>query len=111
VGTARAIHRTEITARAVHRIHIGGSRQQGLFAAETSTPATRVFNRFSLAPNPPGGFVASVKRHHTTLLSREDSASSLFSPLQVCWIASRKKRSAFTTFLREEYRSGATKRG
>ncbi len=28
-------------------------------------PATREFNRFSLAPNLPGGFVASVKRHHT----------------------------------------------
>jgi len=53
VGTARAVHRTEITGRAVHRIHSGSSRQQGLFAAETSTPATREFNE----PNPPGGFV------------------------------------------------------
>ncbi len=31
--------------------------------------------------------------------------------LQACWSASRKKRSAFATFLREEHRSGATKRG
>ncbi len=31
---------------------------KGCFAAETSTPATREFNRFSSAPNPPRGFVA-----------------------------------------------------
>jgi hypothetical protein len=58
VETATAVHRTEITARAVHKIHSGGSRQQGLFAVETSTPAIREFNRFSSAPIPPGGFVA-----------------------------------------------------
>jgi hypothetical protein len=58
VETATAVYRSEITARAVQRIHSGGSRQQGLFAAETSTPAIREFNRFSSAPNPLGGFVA-----------------------------------------------------
>jgi hypothetical protein len=56
-GTATAVYRSEITARAVQQIHSGGSRQQGLFAAETSTPAIREFNRFSSAPILPRGFV------------------------------------------------------
>jgi hypothetical protein len=47
---------------------------------------------------------AGVKRHHTA--QQGGQCEVTVSPLQVCWSASRKKRSAFTTSLREEHRGG-----
>ncbi len=50
-----------------------------------------------------------MKRHHTAQQGGQWEAT--VSPLQVCWSASSKKRSAFTTSLREEHRGGATSGG
>ncbi len=49
-----------------------------------------------------------MKRHHTATAGR---IVFTIPSLQACWNASRKKRSAFTTFLREVHRSGATSGG
>jgi hypothetical protein len=83
---------------------------------ETSTPTEREFDR---------SFLGAYSARTTCSLSRANQCEeaphctagrivySKFTvpSLQACWSASRKKRSAFTTFLREEHRSGATKRG
>ena len=50
-----------------------------------------------------------MKRHHTA--SQGEQFKSTVSPMQVCWSASRKKRSPFTKFLREKHRSEATSGG
>ena len=83
----------------------GGNRRRVLFVAETSMPYQ---SSASLCGAQSAKRISCLKLGTelvwtgTTQLSGTDGAIHRLHPSDVCWSASRLKRSAFTTFLREE---------